>query len=281
MDVAYAEREVRGRSLKGAYRRHLLEDAVQRTRRLTFIPYPGRVVNTPGNLRRALYYEINRRCLVLQRQRLGRKHRVVYLLPFDKAPDMMLFLDGLNKQIADVNKDLKRLSETEVPKVLAILDKHGVDGHIFSFHDLHEFRINPRAVRLDPSIIDNLVEERYRVHLAQLKEEQRRGYELLRHELETQRRTLVRQAVDNLSSQITYITQQAVGAVKKRPERAKQELRRIKELAESAGLRAISEAVIDPLIGAFDQPEKVEEILGHKDIIQGVNLRVKALVDSL
>jgi len=281
MDLAYAEREVRGRSLKGAYRRHLLEDAVQRTRRLTFIPYPGRVVNVPGNLRRALYNEINRRCLVLQRQRLGRKHRVVYLLPFDQAPEMMLFVDGLNKQIGDVNKELKRLSNTEVPKVLTILDRYGVDGRVYDFHGLHDFSINPRAVRLDPNIIDNLVEERYRVHLAQLKEEQRRGFELLRTELESQRRTLVRQAVDNLSSQITYVTQQAVGAVKKRPERAKQELRRIKELAESAGLRAISQAVIDPLIGAIDHPEKVEEILGHKDIMQGVNLRVKALLDTL
>jgi len=281
MDLAYAEREVRGRSLKGAYRRHLLEDAVQRTRRLSFIPYPGKVVNVPGNLRRALYYEINRRCLILQRQMLGRKHRVVYLLPFDKAPDMMLFLDGLNKEIADVNKELKRLSETEVPKVLTILDRYRVDGNVFSFHDLHPFSINPRAVRLDPSIIENLVEERYRVHLAQLKEEQRRGFELLRTELESQRRTLVRQAVDNLSSQITYITQQAIGALKKRPERAKQELQRIKDLANSAGLKAISDSVIDPLIGAIENPERVEAILGHKDIMQGVNLRVKALIDSL
>lgn len=281
MDVAYAEREVRGRSLKGAYRRHLLEDAVQRTRRLTFIPYPGRVVNVPGNLRRTLYYEINRRCLVLQRQKLGRKHRVVYLLPFDKAPDMMLFLDGLNKEIADVNKELKRLSEAEVPKVLAILDRYHVDGKVFSFHDLHPFSINPRAVRLDPNIIDNLVEERYRVHLAELKDEQRRGYELLRHELESQRRTLVRQAVDNLSSQISYITSQMVGAVKKRPEAAKRELQRIKDLADSAGLKAISDSVISPLISAIENPGRVQELLGHTDILTGVNLRVKGLIDSL
>lgn len=281
MDITYAEREVRGRSLKGQYRRHLLGEEVERTRRLTFIPYPGRVVNVPGNLRRALYYELNRRCLVLQRQKLGRKHRVVYLLPFDKAPDMMLFVDGLNKEIANINRELKRLSEAEVPKVLTILDRYGVDGHVYAYHELHGFSINPRPVRLDPMIIDNLVEERYRVHLSQLKEEQQRGYELLRTELESQRRTLVRQAVDNLSSQISYITQQMVGAVKKRPEAAKRELQRIKDLADSAGLKAISESVIDPLLVAIENPEKVQELLGHTDIVQGVNLRVKGLIDSL
>lgn len=281
MDLVYAVREVRGRSLKGQYRRHLLEDAVERTRRLTFIPYPGKVVNIPGNLRRSLYQEVNRRCLVLQRQKLGRKHRVVYLLPFDQAPEMMLFVEGLNKEIADMNKELRRLSETEVPKVLAILDRYRVDGHVYAFHELHDFSINPRAVRLDPNIIDNLVEERYRVHLANLKDEQRRGYELLRTELESQRRTLVRQAVDNLTTQISYITSQMIGAVKKRPTTAKRELQRIKELANSAGLRAISDSVIDPLLDAIENPERVQELLGHTDVVQGVNLRVKGLLESL
>lgn len=281
MDIVYAKREVRGRSLKGAYRRHLLEDAVQRTRRLTFIPYPGKVVNVPGNLRRSLYYEINRRCIILQRQKIGRKHRVVYLLPFDKAPDMMLFVDGLNKEIADVNKELERLSETEVPKVLAILDRYGVDGHVYAFHDLHKFSINPRPVRLDPNIIDNIVEERYRIHLSQLSEEERRGFELLREELESQRVTLVREAVANLTTQINYVASQLLGAIKRKPERAKQELRRIAELADSAGLSAIRVNVISPLLSAVDNPEKASELLGSKDLVEGVNLRARALIESL
>jgi len=281
MDRGYSERKVRGRSLKGRYRRHLYGQEVLRTRRLSFIPYPSKVANLPGNLRRALYYEVNRQCLVLQREHTGRRRRVVYLLPFPKAPELMVYVDNLNRQIEDLNKELHRLKDTEVAKILAILEKYGVDGNLPVGSHLHGFSLNPRPVRLDPGIVEELVEKRYREQFERVKEEERRGYDLLRQELEYQRRTLISQAIDNLRGQIQAVASQVLAAGKKSPTRAKAELRRIKELAESAGLRALGESVINPLIEAIDNPEKTEALLGSRNLVEGVSLRIQGLVDSL
>lgn len=280
MDRGYSQRQVRGRSLRGRYRRHLYGQEVLRTRRLSFIPYPSRVANLPGNMRRGLYFEVNRQCLVLQRERSGRRRRVVYLLPFARAPELMVYVDNLNKEIQDLNKELERLRETEVKKVLAILEKYGV-GHTPVASRLHGFSVNPRPVRLDPAIVEGLIEERYREQFTRLKEEERRGYDLLRRELENQRRTLIAQAINNLRAQIESIASAVLGAQKMKPQRAKAELQRLKELAESAGLAALSAAVINPLIEVVDSPEKAEELLGSKDLVEGVSLRTQGLIDSL
>jgi len=280
MDRAYAEREVRGRSLRGRYRRHLVADRTVRTRRLTLIPYPSNVVNLPGNMRRSLYQEVNRRCLVLQRDVYGRRRRVVYLLPFAQAPELMLYVDELNKELEKLNEELRKLRQSEVPKVLSTLDKYGVQDPLFQWvekvpTELHEFSISPRPVRLDPSIIDQLpaVKEH-------LEEEKQRGLQLLREELETQRRTLVTEAITNLRRQIEAIAS-ALAEARRKPEYARAELERIRTLAESAGLRALNTAVIDPVIEAIEHPEKREELLGSTDLVQGISLRTKGLIDSL
>jgi len=279
MDRAYAEREVRGRSLRGRYRRHLVADRTVRTRRLTLIPYPSNVVNLPGNMRRSLYQEVNRRCLVLQRDVYGRRRRVVYLLPFAQAPELMLYVDQLNRELEKLNEELRKLRQSEVPKVLSTLDKYGLKNETFPYYDvpteLHEFSISPRPVRLDPSIIDQLpaVKEH-------LEEEKQRGLQLLRVELETQRRTLVTEAITNLRRQIEAIAS-ALAEARRKPEYARAELERIRTLAESAGLRALNTAVIDPVIEAIEHPEKREELLGSTDLVQGISLRTKGLIDSL
>jgi len=278
VDKSYAERAVKGRSLKGRYRRHL---SGLRTRRLTFIPYPSRMVNVPGNLRRSLYQTVNRECLSLQRETLGRRHRVVYLLPFTRAPDFMLYVDRLNKQITALNKELETLRRTEVEDVLKILDTYGVNGETSVPTRLHGFSVNPRPIRLDPTIIEELVEQRYKAQLVNLREEERRGYELLRQELETQRRTLVIEAVNNLRDQLEAIASRIVGAKKINPAHAKTQLQRLKEIAESTGLTALAESVITPLIQAIDDPEQTEALLGNKDPTKGVSERTQALINSL
>jgi hypothetical protein len=276
MDRAYAERQVRGRTLKGRYRRHLAENGTVRTRKLTLIPYPSNLANLPGNLRRSLYHEINRRCLTLQRDIYGRMHRVVYLLPFSQAPELMLYVDELNKAIDRLNQELARLRVSEVPKVVAILRKYGVwrDGYSIP-SELHEFSISPRPVRLDPSVINHLPSLR-----AEIEEERRRGLDLLRQELENQRRTLVTEAITSLRRQIEAIASGIVEA-RKRPEYARAELERIRELAESSGLRALNAAVVDPLIEAIEHPERREELMGSSDLMRGISMRTKGLIDSL
>jgi len=280
MDRSHAERESRGRSLRGRYRRHLAGKDILRSRRLTLIPYPSNITNRVGNLRRELYYAINRVCLDLQREQTGRKHRVIYLLPYSKAPEMMILLESLNKEIDEINGELTQLRELEVPKILAILHKYELNEGTIP-DSLHSFDLNLRPVRLDPNIVEEIVETRYREQFSRLKETEQRGLELLRQELEEQRRTLVTAAIEKLRKQIEAVASRMIGTKKWSPKTAKEDIQRIREIAESTGLGALARTVLDPLVAVIDEPSKAEEILGSRNVVEGINGRIQGLLASL
>lgn len=281
MDQSYTERSVRGRSLRGHYRRHLMGPSIMRTRRLTFVPYPSKMINRPGNMRRNLYYELNANCLNLQRETIGRRHRVTYLLPYVRAPSMMLYIEGLNREIRKINDELLHLKKQEVSKVLKILDKYGVDGNIAIPERLHEFSLNLRPVTLDPQIVEDLVEHKYKEQFDRLREGEKQGLELLQQELDRQRRILVTEAIEKLRRQLESIASRFIGTKKFSPKQARQDLERLKEIAESTGLSALATTAIDPLIQIAENPEKAEELIGNKDPVQGVSMRIQGLIESL
>lgn len=274
MDVTHAERASRGRSLRGNYRRRLSGKDVTRSRRLTFIPYPSRQVNIAGNLRRELYIGLNRYSLDLQRVQEGRKHRVLYLLPFAKAPDMMILIESLNKDIDKLNEELTWMREHEVPKALAVLERYGVEPDEEVPTSLHRFSLDLRPIRLDPNLVSNLIEKRYR-------EEERRGIELIRKNLEDQRVTLVTGAIEKLRKQTEAIASRMVNQKRFSREGAKKDIQRLKEIADSAGLKALSQAVLVPLALAVDDPAKAKELLGSVNVVEGVNERIQGLLRSL
>jgi hypothetical protein len=284
LDQIYSDpkRRTRGRSIRGRYRRHLAGRDVMRSKKLTFVPYPSRIVNSVGNLRRELYQGLNRECLDLQREVVGNKHRVIYLLPFARAPAMMLLIDSLNTDIAQLNEDLTAMREREVPRIIAILEKYGVD-----FFDqsqipstLHDFSVDLRPVRLDPSVIEDIIEERYKEQFSRLKAEEQRGLGLLRVELDRQRVELVTKALEKLQLQIEAIASRMARA-KFSQEQARIDIARIREIAESTGLNALATQVLDPLSEVINEPGRAQEVLGTQDVAAGVSLRIQGLINSL
>ena len=70
--------------------------------------------------------------------------------------------------------------------------------------------------------------------------------EALRRELENKRRELVINAVENLRGQINRIVKRVLA--KRKLKGVKEELERLRSLAEDVGLEAVASSVIDPLI---------------------------------
>jgi len=102
--------------------------------------------------------------------------------------------------------------------------------------------------------------------------------EALRRELENKRRELFINAVESLRDQINRIVKRVLA--KRKPKGVKEELERLRSLAEDVGLEAVASSVIDPLIETVEDPEK-----DRSQVRNGrsgrVNGQISGLISSL
>ena len=281
IDEAYEEREGRGRSLGARYRRISCGNRVSRKRVLQFIPYPNRFANILRNVRRKVYREINLTCMVLQRMEIGAYRHNVYLLPYPRAPAFMTFLEKQNKTMKKLNQRIEDFRATEwFRRIWETLENAGLNPYEGLNGDpfLPEITVDLTPLRLDPTIIEEFVEEKYRQVFARISEEEKRGLEALKRELEKKRKELVVNAVEKLREQINSIVKQALA--KKKLKGVKKELERLRNLAVDVGLEAIASTVIEPLIECVDNPAKMEHEFGS-DVLTGVDGRIAGLISSL
>ena len=280
IDDAYKKREGRGRSLGARYRRISYGDQVSRRRILRFIPYPNRFANVLRNVRREVYHEINMSCMILQSMKFGAYRHNIYLLPYPRAPAFMARVEEWNKTIDDLNREIMEFGETiYFRRIKNVLENAGLnpDG-LNDKPSIPKITVDLTPLRLDPQIIEEFVEDKYKRVFKKISEEERRGLEALQRELEKKRRELVVNAVESLRDQINGIVKRMLAKRKLRG--VKQELERLRSLASDVGLEAVASTVIDPLIETVENPERIEAEFGP-DVLAGVNGRISGLISSL
>ena len=279
VDEAYKETFVRGRSWKGRGRRISQRS---RIRVLKFSPFPSRFSNILRSIRRDVYVELHKNCLVLEGEQYGGYKQNIYILPYANAPAFMNFIEVKNKEIDDLNSKINEFKNTGYFKDLKeLLRHHGISVNLNGNWHVDHIGIDVTPLALEPTTVKQMVEEDYRKMFEKLKDEEKRGIEALHRELERKRRELVVKGVENLQNKITLIIKRIAGARKLKPEAVKKDLKRLRRIAVSVGLEAVASTVIDPLTEVVDDPEKAVELFGTKDLTEGVNGRIKGLIDSL
>ncbi len=294
IDEDYAEeRHARGRSLRGKYRRLGAEGKRPiRTRKLRFLPIPSPLATAVKNLRRTFYADvIHKNCLTLKRDVVGQTTRALYLVPYAKAPLFMLKLAELNKKLDAVNERIQAYLPKGFERVNRLLKHYSLpaisyqpkgfdDWHIYKDTRLHPFAVDLTPISIDPDTVKELLEQEQRKAFEHIKDEEREGLEMLRAELERQRREVLVGGIQQLQQEITTIVARLLTETKLDPDKARADLERLRELAESSGLEAISKTIITPLIDVCDNPLKAAEVFGD-DIPKGIDGRFKALIKAL
>jgi len=311
VDEAFKRRSLRGRGLRARHRRIT---ARRRSKVIDFQPFPSRYVNVLRSLRRGLYELINENCIVLQMMEYGAFRRNIYLLPYSRAPRFMSRVAILNEIIKELNVDVQRFMKSEYyQRIRNIFRRFNVDDSEFDrIGEIPEIEVDLTPLRLDPSIVEGLIESRYKKMFKKIREEERIGLEKIRMELERKRSEMVSKAIQDLQGRLsTLIGNIAKYSVTKftprRAEGARRVLMDIKELAEGTGVGAfIGEAVeatlklidataTNDVEGVKDAVDEIAEFAGVEvkddpietlkevsvSLTKGVSERVKALMREM
>lgn len=279
VDDKYKETYVKGRGWRGRGKRISQKS---RIRVLRFSPFPSRFSNILRTVRRDIYVEIRRNCLVLEGEKYGGYRQNIYILPYANAPAFMNKIQAQNKEIDDLNKKIEKFKQTHYfADLKAILQKHNVRITLNGEWKVEHLTIDATPLALEPTTVKDMVEKDYQKLFKRLEEDERKGLEALHEELENKRKELVVKGVENLQSKITAIVQKIVATKKLRVKSVKEELEKIRRIAVSVGLESVASTVIDPLSQVVENPEKAMEVFGTKNLSEGINGRIKGLLESL
>jgi len=279
VDEAFKETWTKGRGWKGRGRR---VTARSRIRVLRFSPFPSRFSNILRTVRANIYRELHRQCVVIEGSQYGGYKQNIYLLPYTNAPSFMNFIERQNKIIDDLNNKIADFQKTSYwQDIKGIFQRYNVPCSLLNrVWAIRHIRVDTMMLMLEPRTVEELVEQEYKKMFEKLKEEERRGLELLNRELERQRRELVVKAVENLEKQIQSIVKKIVASEKLNVNKAKKELTRLRKLATDVGLEMLATTTIDPLMQVVEKPEKALELFGE-DMPAEVEGRIKGLLESL
>jgi len=239
VSVAYAKSEnLRGRGVKASYSRLI---AGKRTKHPTvwrFSPYPSRFGNVLTTTRRKWYESLDSNTVIISRTAT----RNVYLLPFDKVPVFMADKQKLNSEIEDLQMNIKAYEQTDDYKrvINFVQKKMGIKFEPRPA-TLHSIVLSYYPLKLHPQVFEEFLAERWKGAVQKMDEEEKRGLEEIRSELERTRRELVMRSIDDMQSRLgelmkylTTVTSMKLTA--KQAKSLKQKLQNVQELAESVGV---------------------------------------------
>jgi hypothetical protein len=242
VDFAYAERTVKGRSLKARYRRI---SADQRMRLLKFSPFPSRVINALKYVRARAYELLNSYCITVTSVESGFYRENLYILPENLVERFLIDVRALNEDIGQVRNFV---AEYKFENIELLLSKYDLEL------PMKNFEVPDIRVDLLPIAIENAIEE-----WAKKSED-------VKQLLVKKQEELIRNAVEDIKKRLEPILKAMEGELKIR--KMRERLEQIKSIAEGLGLKALSESVIIPLIEATENPEVLE---GRKpsDFVEG------------
>jgi hypothetical protein len=232
MDLAHAEKEVRGRSLRARYRR---VTASERLRLLKFSPFPSRAMNMLKYIRAKAYELLNDYCVKVTSLESGFYRENVYILPENLAEKFVDEVHMLNREIDEVRKFVESFDYSSIELLLSRYDLE-LPKKSFSIPNM---RVDLLPIALEYAI-----------------EEWARKSENVKQLLVNKQEELIRNAVEDIKRRLEPILKAMEGELKIR--KMKERLKQIKSIAEGLGLKALSESVISPLIEATENPEALQ-----------------------
>jgi hypothetical protein len=232
MDLAHAEGEIRGRSLKARYRR---VTAGERLRLLKFSPFPSRVVNTLKYVRAKAYELLNDYCIKVTSLESGLYRENVYILPENLAEKFIDEIHMLDSEVDEVRRFVKNFDYSGIELLLSRYDLE-LPRKSFSIPNI---RVDLLPIALELAI-----------------EEWARKSENVKQLLVKKQQELVKNAIEDIQKRLEPILKAMEGEVKLR--KLKEKLEQIKSIAEGLGLKALSDSVIVPLIQATENPQVLE-----------------------
>jgi len=253
-------RSVRVRYVKG-------EGGVQR-KVAAFHPYPSTLVNRLKTIRHEVYALLNKYCLVLQEEKIGRMKRKLYFLPAGLAADLMAGIEKVNAELMELAEEVAEFegsrwfSEVMEHVSEAIKPEEGFKAEI------SPVRVAPIPLALSKEFFAEYLAEEERRALANVAEEERRalaeieerrraGLAALEREIEQKRREMLSQMERDLKNRIALVmdaVERAVDAVL-RGERAgvqaaARQLGDLKRLVEGVGVFGEQIAALGSVISA-------------------------------
>jgi len=232
VDLAHAEKEVKGRSLRARYRRI---SANERLRLLKFSPFPSRISNKLKYVRAKAYELLNSYTVTITSMESGFYRENVYVLPEDLAEKFILEVRRLDGELDEARRIVE---EFDYSSVELLLSRYGLE--------LPRKNFNIPSVRVDilPIALERAIEE------------WAGKSENVKQLLVQKQEELIKNAVEDIRKRLEPILKAMEGETKLR--KLKERLEQIRTLAEGIGLKALSETVIAPLIEATENPEVLE-----------------------
>jgi hypothetical protein len=264
-------RLVRGRSVRGRFRRVTAED---RRRILRFSPLPSSYSNILKNTRTYMYGLVADNCLVLEQ--VGT--RKVYLLPRPMAPLLVEGVDKINREVIEpLRKNITEFKEGEdYLKIEQLLFRHGIDPTVLRTapFNVGDFVVDVLPVDFGYSVNGDDVYTRMR------RTETVRGLEILKAQLVRKHREYALNAVSDITRRIVDL------ASGRRSHDLEEKLDALKEICDSLGLGDISETVLKPLkeimgVRASEREDLTEKLLGTRNLKEAVENTLKAYAQVL
>lgn len=188
MDEHYAERAIRGRNLQVNVKPVKVSGDSEELRTLDIPVAPSRVENILASVRKELYDGINTLCPFVEKIDVGRKKRRIYFLPNSRVNDFLELVENCNTRISEANNIIREYAQSNFFKDLnKILEKYGF-AHVKSIPSVPKIRYSLLPVVLDPEIVIQYVDEKYRKEvertvLAEKNEIVKSALEKIRHEI--------------------------------------------------------------------------------------------------
>lgn len=210
IDIVYAKRITRGRSLKVTYTRHKFTNGNGKLRTATratayFSPYPQRFSNIlKADVRRALYGSpqtqglLERYCIVLGKA----EERRLFFLPANRAPMLFTDVSELNKKIEELNKRLIEFRKTKHFKTIVDYVAHARGAKIDPQNKLYPIRLVTRPLTLDPRLFEEYLGKKQQAASQEVDKRREAGLKLLEEELTRQRRELTEQVLQGFQDQL-------------------------------------------------------------------------------
>ena len=270
LDYSVRSKMVRGRTLRAQYKRVAVED---RRRKLRFSPLPSTYSNQIRNLRTYIYTSlIPSTCFCLEKVAA----RKLYFLPKGVAPHLLEVLDKINTEtIAKTNKEIQKFTQgNEYFGIIQLLHKHELDTTALSQANftIRDFAMDILPIDFGYSIdVDDFYAQKTRI-------EHKKGLEALRRQIEDKHKQYVAEMMQDVLKRLTPI----IVAKSYRGLKVKQKLSGLIDICEGAGLVAISEEVLQPLMEicaarTYAREELVEKYFGTRNLLEGVEKAMREL----
>ena len=263
-----------------------LTTTTERIRIIRTSPFPSAFSNTLRAIRRELYIELRRHCLVLEGDKHGGYKQNLYILPYANAASMMAAIVEQNKVIDDLNVKITQFQSTqEFQDFLMILGRNKVVYSIASKNwNIEHISFDADKLTLDPGAVMQMVKTARSNIATELKEYEAKGMEELNNELEKRRTKMVTQALTALKRDIDSQVAIVVAGMKRDPEHAIVALEQLRNKVVSIGLDALATSIIDPLNELIKNPDHIEELFGTTkitDLPSKVDAKIRSFIETM